>query len=75
MRVRENRDDRRVSVRHAVLFGILWAIFTITFNLLVTDNAVWIVILVWSLMAVPIAVLWWWLTNRAFADRRTSRRP
>jgi hypothetical protein len=76
MRARENPDERQVSVRRAVLFGILWAIGTITFNLLVTDNPVWIVILVWSLMAVPLAVLWWWLMNRAFAaNRRTSRRP
>jgi hypothetical protein len=73
---RKDRDDRHTSVRQGVLFGILWAIGTITCNLLITDNPVWVVVLVWSLMAVPVAVLWWWLMNRAFsADRRGSRRP
>jgi hypothetical protein len=75
MRARENHDDRRTSVRQAVLFGISWAIITITLNLLFTDHPVWIVIVAWSLMAVPVATLWWWLSNGSFAaKRRMSRR-
>ena len=76
MTVRGNRDDGRVTVRRAALFGVLWAVVIITFDLLFTERRAWVVILSWSLTAVPVAALWWWLVNRPLAvGRRTSRRP
>jgi hypothetical protein len=73
MRLRQDRDGRRVSVRQAVVFGVLWAVVTVTLNLLITDFPVWVVVLVWPLMAVPTAALWWWLVNRFSTGRRASR--